>query len=459
MLSVNRNIRPSGLQVARTQHVRFSSSKAKPRVVILGSGWGGYEVLKRIDKARYDVTIISPVTYFNFTPLLASCAVGSLEYRCALEPVRRYTPQARAYQAWCDGIDFEEKSLNCMPATPPLPSAPHLGTRTPFSVPYDKLVISVGAYSQTFGVPGVKEHAYFLKDVRDARAIRTRILECFEQANEPLMSEEERRRVLHFCIVGGGPTGVEFAAELHDLLNSDIKRHFPRLAPLARISLYDVAPKILSMFDEGLVKYAVRTFRREGVEILTSHHVERVEAGRMYVKEQGEVAFGMLVWSTGLAPNPLVEAMKGVERDARTGGVVTNGRCEVVMRGGGAGGDVWAIGDAAVMEGVVLPATAQVAKQKARYVAGRLNGMLEGRDVGRPFEWRNMGTLAYVGEEQALYDRSQAKGGPKTKWAGMVSWVLWRSAYASMALSVRNKILVPTLWLVNWIFGRDLSRF
>ena len=145
--------------------------------------------------------------------------------------------------------------------------------------------------SLAFNVPGVKEHAHFLKDISNARAIRSRILECekavqqqisrlnefilgFEQANQPTMSDIERRNLLHFCIVGeaierfvstpalmnfsgGGPTGVEFAAELHDLLNTDIKRHFPGLQNLARISLFDVAPTILGSFDEGLQEYVI----------------------------------------------------------------------------------------------------------------------------------------------------------------------------------------------------------
>ncbi|TFK51238.1 NDE1, mitochondrial external NADH dehydrogenase [Heliocybe sulcata] len=468
------------------QKVAFSSTTvaSKEKVVILGSGWGGYEVLRGIDKSRYDVTIISPNTYFNFTPLLASCAVGSLEYRCALEPVRRYTPQVKSYQAWCDAIDFKSKTLTCMPATPPLPfekkpatladvtTTAYPGTGTPFQLPYDKLIISVGAYAQTFGVPGVKEHGYFLKDVKDARSIRTRILECFEQAAEPLLTDDQRRNILHFCIVGGGPTGVEFGAELHDFLQSDIRKHYPHLATLAKISLYDVAPTILSMFDQGLMQYAEKTFKREGIDIFTSHHVEKIEAGKMHVKEQGEVPFGLLVWSTGLAPNPLIECLTEVEKHPKTGSVITDGHCQLLMKGSTEKSaasdekpdpvpnpDVWAIGDAAMIQGVMLPATAQVANQKGKYLVKKLNRMLEGQDTSAPFKWRNLGTLAYVGENQALYDRSKSAGGPKPKGAGRMAWLLWRSAYASMALSMRNKILVPTFWLVNWIFGRDLSRF
>ncbi|RPD52496.1 FAD/NAD(P)-binding domain-containing protein [Lentinus tigrinus ALCF2SS1-6] len=322
----------------------FSSpSRGKQRLVILGSGWGGYEVLRAIDKKRWNVIVVSPNNYFNFTPLLASCSVGTLEFRAAIEPVRRYSPKVRTYTAWCDSIDFKHKKLLCTPATAPVnfpekgnasssgnglssssspdvndPAITVTGNSDKFELTYDKLVIAVGAYSQTFNVPGVKEHAHFLKDVGDARRIRTRILECFEQANQPTITDADRRKLLNFCIVGGGPTGVEFAAELHDLLHTDIARHYPSLAAMAKINLYDVSPVILGGFDEGLQEYATTKFKREGIRLLTQHHVERVEEGRMFVTEEGEVNFGLLVWSTGLSPNPLIQSITEAKKDERT---------------------------------------------------------------------------------------------------------------------------------------------
>ncbi|KAF8843478.1 NDE1, mitochondrial external NADH dehydrogenase [Paxillus ammoniavirescens] len=459
------------LQAARM--FSSSSSRSKQRLVILGSGWGGYEVLRSVDKKRWNVTVVSPTNAFNFTPLLASCAVGTLEFRCAVEPVRKYSPQVAAYQAWCDVIDFKQKTLKCMPATPPVPfeqpSALAVGgtptetqfpaTGAPFTLRYDKLVIGVGAYSQTFNVPGVKEHAHFLKDVRDARAIRTRILDCFEQANQPILSDVQRRNLLNFCIVGGGPTGVEFAAELHDLLHAEIERYYPSLARLAKITLYDVAPNILGNFDRSLGSYAEEKFRRDGISIKTRHHVERVEKDRMFVKEQGEVPFGLLVWSTGLAPNPLIQSINSIEKDEKTQSLITDANLNVIMKDGQIDPDVWAIGDAAIIKTAVLPATAQVANQKAKYLAKKLNKIVKDQEHTKPFEFYNQGSMAYLGDWKAIYDRSTAETGIKTKESGRLAWLLWRSAYFTMTLSIRNKILVPTYWFLNWIFGRDLTRF
>ncbi|KAJ2922120.1 hypothetical protein H1R20_g14971, partial [Candolleomyces eurysporus] len=458
-------------QLAGTRHFSFAPGRYKQRLVILGSGWGGYGLLKGIDKNKWDVTVISPNTYFNFTPLLASCAVGTLEFRTAIEPVRRYAPKVTYYQAWCDEVDFNQKVLKCMPATRPLHTEPalddqshsHLIPNEPFSVRYDKLVIAVGAYSQTFNVPGVKEHAHFLKDVKDARRIRSRILECFEQANQPFLTDIQRRNLLNFCIVGGGPTGIEFAAELHDLLHTDILKHFPpSLARLAKITVYDVAPNILGAFDQNLRKYTEKTLAREGINLLTRHHVERVEEGKMFVKEQGEVPFGLLVWSTGLAPNPLVKSLGDVKKDPRTSSIITSDQLNVFREDGQVNPDVWAIGDAAKIEDAPLPATAQVASQKAKYMAKKLNKIVNDQEHDKPFEFHNQGSLAYIGSWKAIYDRPSAPGeeqGFMSKETGRVAWLLWRSAYFTMTLSWRNKILVPTYWFMNWIFGRDLTRF
>lgn len=194
-----------------------------------------------------------------------------------------------------------------------------------WTVTYDKLVVGVGCYSQTFGTKGVKENAYFLKDISGARKIRKRILECFEFASLPIPTEM-KQQLLRFAIVGGGPTGMEFAAELHDLICEDLVRIYPELISLVEISVYDVAPKVLSMFDQSLEEYATETFRREGIKIKTSHHVQALKSGlpnlradrsvdilqnsygclTLTIKEEGEVGVGLCVWSTGNSTNPFV---------------------------------------------------------------------------------------------------------------------------------------------------------
>jgi NADH dehydrogenase FAD-containing subunit len=304
-------------------------------------GWAGYDFARYLDHSKYHAVIVSPRSYFVFTPLLASTAVGTLEFRTALEPVRSYRTKADFYQGWADSVDFINKKISVEEAV----DDPHLGlamtgnrndpnaklpSKRPevkgklFDLSYDKLIIAVGSYCQTFNIPGVREHAYFLKDIGDARRIRKRILGCFEMASLPTTTNEVKRTVLNFAVVGGGPTGIEFAAELHDLIKEDLSRFYPDLIEFCQVSVYDVAPTVLPMFDKNLSDYAMKTFAREGVQIKTSRNIQELRQGppesqksawdssnhkgcfTMKIKDEGEVGAGMVVWSTGLMMNPFV---------------------------------------------------------------------------------------------------------------------------------------------------------
>ncbi|KAL5610745.1 hypothetical protein FOBRF1_006862 [Fusarium oxysporum] len=511
--------------------------KKRERVVVLGSGWAGYALVRNLDPAKYERIIISPRSYFVFTPLLASTSVGTLEFRSILEPVRRLQPD-RFHQGWADDVDFTNKTIrvetnpdadeiNSRTLPPATQSSPHNDGRdsgssavsviqTPSSgsvketltkrkgemitVPYDKLIFAVGAYSQTFGIPGVREHANFLRDVGDARSIRLRILQCFERAELPSTTDEQRRKLLHFAVVGGGPTGIEFAAELHDLIHDDLARVYPDLMPFVGITVYDIAPKILPMFDKKLSSYTIDTFRRQGIHIKTQHHLQSIRPdedgkGGLKIKIQeydDEVGAGIVVWSTGLMQNPLVARL--VEQDIRapvtpeeqklckqqtwhivkakkSGGLVVDDHLRVHVATGSAQAidsksghsapndilpEVYAIGDCAVMEREALPATAQVASQQAKYLAKALNKYGSCEAVGnksKPFLFLNLGTIAYIGSWRAIA-QSSSEG-----VTGRLAWVLWRGAYITRSMSIRNKIMVLVHWIMTWLFGRDISRF
>lgn len=197
-----------------------------------------------------------------------------------------------------------------------------------FSMAYDKLVVSVGSYSQTFGIEGVKDNAYFLKDVQDARKIRNKLLSCFETAALPTTPVALKKQLLNFAIVGGGPTGIEFSAELRDIIREDLAVLYPQLMEHVQITVYDVAEKILPMFDAKLAQYAMDHFVAEGVTIKTSHQMRGLKRGFPKVDgagdlngdvkasgytlslqngEKSEVGCGFVVWSTGLMSNPFVQ--------------------------------------------------------------------------------------------------------------------------------------------------------
>ncbi|KAF3354039.1 hypothetical protein VDGD_06349 [Verticillium dahliae] len=495
------------------RHATTDSTRPRERVVILGSGWAGYALARALDPAKYERIIVSPRSHFVFTPLLASTSVGTLEFRSILEPVRRLKPDA-FHQGWADDIDFAHKTLKVetnadadelssrtLPPPPSTsspsgtsPSEVTIAASTPtmkasvtkrkgevISIPYDKLVVAVGSYSQTFGIPGVREHANFLRDVGDARSIRLRVLQCFERAALPTATPEQRRALLHFAVVGGGPTGIEFAAELHDLIYEDLARLYPQLMPSVAITVYDIAPKVLPMFDKQLASYAIDLFKRQGIHVKTEHHLTQIRqddqsphgALKLSIQEEpgAEVGAGLVVWSTGLMPNPLVQKMVARElrlpgsgdssppetfhlQTGRSGGLLTDDHLRLRLdQGDRTLPEVFAMGDCAVMDREALPATAQVASQQAVYLARTLNR--HGDDVSRakPFAWRNLGTMAYLGSWRAIH-QSSADG-----LRGRLAWVLWRGAYLTMSMSVRNKIMVPVHWFMTWVFGRDISRF
>ncbi|KAI1811250.1 FAD/NAD(P)-binding domain-containing protein [Poronia punctata] len=481
-----------------------SSTGRKERVVILGSGWAGYGFAKDLDPKKYERIMVSPRSYFVFTPLVASTAVGTLEFRAAVESVRRLGID-QFHQGWADDIDFARKVIRVEGnTTDDIASRtrsqllPYVESTNPtakgpiFEVPYDKLVIAVGAYSQTFSIPGVKEYANFLRNVGDARRVRMKLLQCFEKAALPITTDDERRKLLHFAIVGGGPTGIEFAAELHDLVKEDLSKTYPELVRFVKITVYDVAPKVLPMFDRKLSQYAMDTFHRENIEVKTEHHLERISqdesdcAGgpgclKLKIKECGdkEVDAGMVVWSTGLMQNPLLrkleskilqqmspsgEAITGtttrLNKDARTGGIVTDGRLRVTTVPTEAAEkenvavsflpDVYSMGDCTVVDGQRLPATAQVASQQAKYLAKQFN---KGDRDGKPFRFRNWGVMTYLGSWRAIHQSSA------DELTGRAAWFLWRTAYLTRSMSIRNKIMVPVYWFMSWVFGRDISRF
>ncbi|KAF2753604.1 hypothetical protein EJ05DRAFT_480096 [Pseudovirgaria hyperparasitica] len=318
-----------------------------------------------------------------------------------------------------------------------------------------------------------------------------------------------KKILLNFAVVGGGPTGIEFSAELHDLISDDLSQLYPDLMKYVQITVYDVAPQVLSMFDANLGKYAMNAFKREGIAIKTSHHVENLRPGppqhvkdagtihdehtvyTLQLKELGEVGVGMVVWSTGLMMNPFVERAMGksqtlhvphtksvdyaddgaptsdwvVQKHPKTGAIVTNDKMQVLLSVPPVTSsssdaatdastmtlqDVFAIGDCATQAHASYPATAQVANQEAMWLAKRLN-----RDdlATQHFTYKDLGVMAYIGNWKAIV---QTKGG---NISGQTAWFIWRGAYLTKSVSWRNKILIPMYWFINWVFGRDVSRF
>ncbi|KAI3438808.1 hypothetical protein D9Q98_001225 [Chlorella vulgaris] len=462
----------------------------KPVVLVLGSGWGAHSLMKVIDTDKYAVVCISPRNYFLFTPMLPSTSVGTVEFRSLLEPVRVANPFVDYFEAVCDRIDLDEKIATCTGAI-----AYKDGRLPQFEVPYDILVVSVGEQSATFGTPGVRENCFFMKEIADSVALRQRIQNQFELAALPGTSEEDMRTTLHFVVVGGGPTGVEFAGTLSDFLRNDLKRKYPELMSYVRVSLLNSAQSILTQFDEKMQMHALENFKRVGVDVRTGVRVTEVTQDIIKLKGGEEISYGVCVWSAGNAPRPLVQQLAEQipeQAEFQPGGRPSKLAVDPFLRVIGAN-DVLAIGDNSLVVGDRLPTTAQVAGQQGAYAAHMINrgfmpltgglqqpppskvadvlapgqqmfatmGSMATSDDGdegliyykKPFEFLNLGTLAYIGDNEAL---TEILG---FKLSGGLAYLIWKSVYITKQVSFRNRVLILFDWMKAQVFGRDLSNF
>jgi NADH dehydrogenase FAD-containing subunit len=338
-----------------------------------------------------------------------------------------------------------------------------------FVVDYDKLVIAVGVKTNTFGIDSIQEGngIFFLKHLYHARNIRNNIIDSFEKAALPHISEAERRKLLSFVVVGGGPTSCEFVAELHDFLVNDVVRLYKDLLPLAQITLVEAGPALLGPFDQALQNYAHSLFKKRDVDIRLGTSVVGVEdiqleghhfpSRRAVLSDGSSLDFGTMVWSAGLAPVKFTENL-GLPRNERSRRILT----DEFLRVKGYEGSIWAIGDAAVTEkGTALPQLAQVARQQGIYLSKIFNGKL--REDEKPFTFFNLGSMASLGEMKGVYDGSKVgeygKESRVPKMTGLLALFLWRFAYWGRQTSYVNKILIPMHWFKSYIFGRDISRF
>ncbi|KAL8997187.1 MAG: hypothetical protein Q9169_003453 [Polycauliona sp. 2 TL-2023] len=281
-----------------------SRAKHKPKLVILGSGWGSVALLKQLNPEDYHITVVSPVNYFLFTPMLPSATVGTLELRSLVEPIRRIVQRVKGHFLRAEAVDvvLSERLLE-------VAQVDATGEQRHFYLPYDKLVIGVGSTTNAHGVKGL-ENCHFLKTIEDAGKIRNKILQNLEHACLPTTTDDERRRLLSFVVSGGGPTGVEFAAELFDLLNEDLGRSFPKILR-NEVSVHVIQSRghILNTYDEALSKFAEERFAHDQVEVLTNSRVKEVRPDKILFTQKAEngetvtkeLPLGFCLWSTGVA--------------------------------------------------------------------------------------------------------------------------------------------------------------
>lgn len=300
-------------------------------------------------------------------------------------------------QAECQTVDFENKTLK----------VEETFTKEIYQVPYDKLIIAPGMRSRTFGTPGVDKanHVYFLKNLWDARMIRTRLMECFERAANPFLPADERRRLLTFIVVGGGPTSVEFAGELNQFIKEDVKKWYPELYLQSRIKIVEVGKELLSSFSLDIQDYVRNKFLKDKMEIVTEVSVKNIarnDRNQTLVElSNGQVEpYGLMVWSTGVESIPFVKNLD-LEQDVN-GRIYIDDRLQVRDHP-----DVYAMGDCAIIEDKPYPPVAQVANQQATYLGKQFNKChkkMAKLETCAPFKYTHRGQMASIGKNKSVVD-------------------------------------------------------
>lgn len=411
-----------------------------------------------------------------------------------MEPIRNILRHKEAtvqyYEAEATKIDHERKVVVIND------DSDIKGDTSSTEVHFDMLVVGVGAENATFGIPGVREHSCFLKEVGDAQSIRRRVMDCVETAMFKDQTLEERKRLLHMVVVGGGPTGVEFAGELQDFFENDLKKWVPDIVGDFHVTLVEALPNVLPMFSKQLIDYTESTFKEESISVRTKTMVKKVTDKYIEAehtrpdgsKELETMPYGLLVWATGNALRPVVKDLMAqipAQKDSRRGLAVNE---YLVVKGTE---NIWAVGDCAIAN---YAPTAQVASQEGAFLARLFNSLAKTDTINRelahlsevqstksgdertlvfdqikalqkqlrrvkqigPFEYSHQGSLAYIGHEKAVADISWLSGNLAS--GGTMTYLFWRSAYLSMCFSTRNRVLVCVDWLKAKLFGRDVSR-
>ncbi|KAH8716559.1 putative NADH dehydrogenase [Beauveria bassiana] len=413
----------------------------KERLIIIGSGWGGYHLAQGIDKSRYEVTVVSPENTSSITPLLASAACGLFDPQLAHEPIRRKGFDATYVQASVTDIDFAAFLVTCKPAFVQL-------EHERFTLSYDKIILAPGCCTNTFDIPGVEEHGLFVKSVSGAIAIRRRLNEALEMASLPGVSERRQRQLLHVVIVGGGPTGIELAAELTDLFDEDLGALYPHIRGKTSVSVHDVAPQILAPFDKRLSEYATEALAKDKVQIKVNSHILKVSENVIETLEDGPLDYGLLIWATGNKCIPLIKQLTVKKSSHGLLRVLTDQYLQIIDDQGSIIDNAYALGDAADIDGGTLPTTALVAVQKARYLVQHLNST--STSMPMPFQYQQRPLVTYTGRRDGVVQGKHEYTGPR-------AWLAWRAGNLFWIRSWRRRIVVCYTWVFNWIDGRQVA--
>jgi NADH:quinone reductase (non-electrogenic) len=412
--------RPCSITISTT---RRHTLNMKKRIVITGMGFGGIRAARVLAGRGHDIVLVDRNNYHLFQPLLYQVATAGLEQESIAHSVRamaRSWPGTRFYLSEVTGVDLDGREI--------------LTDRGP--IPYDYLVAGAGSVTNFFGLESVRRHGFDLKELADGETLRNHILTAFERAViEP--DPARKRALMTFVVVGGGPTGVEFAGALVELVHFVLAKDYPELSThTARVVLVEATDTLLAAMPEKLRRYTLRKLRSMSVEVLLNSRVVDAGPERVIMHDGAVIPSHTLFWSAGVKAAPLAAAL-GVP--PKPGGRIPV-EPDLTLPGRP---EVFVIGDMAYLEqdGAPLPMTAPVAMQMGIYAGKAILAREEGTSLP-PFRFRDKGSMATIGRNAAV---ATAFG---MNFRGYLAWLVWLLLHLYYLIGFRNRIVV----MLNWVW-------
>ena len=431
---------------------RWREPAAPVRVVIVGGGFAGLDTAMGLDAAlgwsdKLEVTVIDRKNYFLFPPLLPSVSVGAIETRQVTYPFRRIfeATNIRFKKETVERIDVEGGKIISKVDVDADADGGTLRVRHD-ETPFDYLVLAPGSTTQTFNTPGA-EHAFFMRELGDAIALRNHIIDCFETAAREA-DRELVRKMLRFVVIGAGPTGVEVASEARDLIDKVLLPRYPEVdESLVDVVLVDSGDRVLNGWHAAVAGSAEAQLAKLGVRVLHQARVSEIGTDWVRLKDGSQLDTRTACWCAGVAASPLL-AKTSLPLD-RAGRVAVAADCRVPGHD-----NVFVLGDAATFpgkDGRPLPPLGQVAFQQGAQTGKNLVRLLRGEPT-QPFRYFDFGQLVSVGHQFAAV---RLLG---VRLSGFLAWFVWRTLYLSKLVGFGNKVRVVLDWTLDLFVERSSSQ-
>lgn len=405
----------------------------RKRVVIVGAGFGGMSAAKKLAGKDVDVILIDKRNHHLFQPLLYQVATADLSPAEIAWPIRSMfskSPNVSVFMGEVTGIDLPNQRVL---------SGEHV-------LEYDCLVLATGAVTSYFGNDDWASVAPGLKNITEATNIRKSLLMAFELA-ENSQDEDQKRRLLNFIVVGGGPTGVEMAGAIAELAKKTLSDDFRRIDPRdARIILAEGGPRLLAAFPEDLSDYTQKSLESIGVEVRVGQAVTEITSQGAKIGDEF-IPSANVIWGAGVQVPDLQDwTQKPADRGGR---IMVEGDLSVPGHS-----HVFVIGDAAHVawrDGLTVPGIAPAAKQQGKYVGQRILDLMNGRQTS-PFKYSHAGNLATIGRHRAVMDLNGIK------LRGWLAWWFWGLAHIYFLIGLRAPALVMVQWMWSYLFRKKGAR-